>query len=263
MIRIGFIGVGNMARAIIKSLKKTGKFFIGGFDIAGDFNNVCKKLGIKKYKSNIELIQNSNVVFLSVKPQQINTVLNEIKDYLKNQMVISIAAGVTIKSIQKLLSKKIPVVRIMPNTPVLVGEGACGYAFSKQVSPALKKTAEKIIKSFCKICFAVKEKYIDVITSLSGSGPAYFFYITEAMIEAARQICFDEEKAKLLIAQTLTGAGRLLILSGEEPATLRQKVTSKGGTTEAAIKVFEKNRLKEIVKKAVYAAHKRAKELGK
>jgi len=263
MVKIGFIGVGNMAKAIIKGLKKTGVFFIGGFDITRDFNNTCKILKIKQYKSNVELIKNSDVVFLSVKPQQVNDVLREIKDTLKNQMVISIAAGVPIVKIQKLLSRKTPVVRIMPNTPVLVGEGACGYAFSKEVKAVQKKTAQKIIKSFCEICFQVKEKDIDTITSLSGSGPAYFFYIAEAMIEAAGQIGFDRKKAKMLVAQTLKGAGKLLIEAGEEPAMLRQKVTSKGGTTEAAINVFEKNKLKDIVKKAVLTAYKRAKELGK
>ncbi|MCX7698604.1 MAG: pyrroline-5-carboxylate reductase [Candidatus Goldbacteria bacterium] len=265
MIKIGFIGVGNMAKAIIKSLKNSSNnnFIIGGFDIDKNFKNICKNLKIKKYGSNSELVKNSDAIFLSIKPQQISDVLNEIRQVIKNQMLISIAAGVSIRKIQKLLRKKIPVIRVMPNTPVLVGEGACGYSFSKEVSTKQKKIAEKIIKSFCKIYFCVKEHDIDVITSLSGSGPAYFFYIIEAMIEQAKAFGFNETKAKMLAAQTLTGTGKLLLTTGEEPSILRQRVTSKGGTTEAALEIFEKNRLKEIIKKGISAAYKRAKELGR
>jgi|DewCreStandDraft_4_1066084.scaffolds.fasta_scaffold12520_2 pyrroline-5-carboxylate reductase len=264
MIKIGFIGVGNMATAIIKSLKLNSKEFkIAGFDIDKNFNNTCKKLKIIKCSSNIELTKISDVIFLSVKPQQINDVLSEIKCAIKNKMIISIAAGISIQKIKSLLSLKTPVVRIMPNTPVLVGEGVCGYSFSKEVKSKLKKISEKIIKSFCKICFQVKEDEIDIITSLSGSGPAYFFYIIEAMIEQAKLFGFNEKKAGILLAQTLIGAGKLLSITGEEPCMLRKKVTSKGGTTEAAISVFEKQKLKEIVKSAVLAAYKRAKELCK
>lgn len=264
MVKIGFIGVGNMAKAIIKSLKQNSfNFIIGGHDITKSFNNICKELKIKTYKSNIDLVNNSDVVFLSVKPQQVSEVLTEIKTFIKNKLIISIAAGISIKKIHNLLSKKIPVVRIMPNTPVLVGEGACGYAFSKEVTSKDKKTAEKIIKSFCKVFFQVKEKDIDIITSLSGSGPAYFFYITESILKQAKILGFDDKKAKMLIAQTLIGAGKLLIETDDPPLLLRQKVTSKGGTTEAAILVFEKNKLNDIVKKAVYSAYKRARELGK
>ncbi|MCX8093557.1 MAG: pyrroline-5-carboxylate reductase [Candidatus Goldbacteria bacterium] len=264
MIKIGFIGVGNMAKAIIQSLKNSSNnFIIGGFDINKNFKNTCKNLKIKQYSSNSELVKSSDTIFLSVKPQQVSDVLSEIKQVIKNQMLISIAAGVSIGKIQKLLGKKIPVIRVMPNTPVLVGEGACGYSFSKELNVRQKKIAEKIIKSFCKIYFCVKEADIDVITSLSGSGPAYFFYIIEAMIEQTKAFGFDETKAKMLIAQTLTGAGKLLLTTGEEPSILRQRVTSKGGTTEAALKIFEKNRLKEIIKKGISAAYKRAKELSR
>lgn len=264
MIKIGFIGLGNMAKAIIKNFKqKSFNFIIGGFDIAKSFNNICRELKIKIYKSNIDLVDNSDIIFLCVKPQHVSEVLTEIKSFIKNKLIISIAAGISIKRIHNLLSKKVPVVRIMPNTPVLVGEGACGYAFSNQVTVEFKKIAEKIINSFCKVSFQVPEKHIDTITSLSGSGPAYFFYITEAMIEQAKISGFDEKKAKILIAQTLIGAGKLLIKTDETPLVLRHKVTSKGGTTEAAINILEKNKLKEVIKNAVFAAYKRAKELGK
>lgn len=264
MIKIGFIGVGNMAGAIIKSLKQNSfNFIIGGYDIIKNFNIICKELKIKAYKSNIDLVNNSDVIFLSIKPQQVSEVLTEIKTFIKNKLIISIAAGISIKKIHTLLSKKVPVVRIMPNTPVLVGEGACGYAFSNEVKSKDKKIAEKIIKLFCKCFFQVKEKDIDIITSLSGSGPAYFFYITEAILKQVKLLGFDEKKARMLIAQTLIGAGKLLIETDEAPLLLRKKVTSKGGTTEEAILVFEKNRLNEIIKKAVYSAYKRAKELGK
>ncbi len=263
MIKIGFTGVGNMAKAIIKSLKKKNDFLIGGFDIDKNFNKTCKSLKIKKYKSNFELVKNSDIIFLSVKPQQVSDVLSEIRQVIKNKMLISIAAGVSIKKIQMMLLKNIPVVRVMPNTPVLVGEGACGYAFSKEVTIKYKKVAEKIIKSFCKIYFQVREKDINIITSLSGSGPAYFFYFIEAMIEQAKALGFNENKTRILLAQTLAGAGKLLLATGEKPLFLRQRVTSKGGTTEAAVAVFEKNKLKEIIKKAVFAAYRRAGQLGR
>jgi pyrroline-5-carboxylate reductase len=263
MVKVGFIGVGNMAKAIIKTMKKSDDFLISGFDIDKNFNNVSNELKIKKYKSNVELVRNNEVVFLSVKPHQVNDILSEIRDCLKNHMIISIAAGISIKKIQTILSKKIPVVRVMPNTPVMAGEGACGYVFSREVTPDMKKNAKNIIKSFCAVSFQVKEKDIDVITSLSGSGPAYFFYVAEAMIDAAKELGFNEKKAEKLIAQTMTGSGKLLLNQNEKPLILRRKVTSKGGTTEAAITVFEKNKLKEIIKDAVFSAYKKAKELGK
>jgi len=263
MIKVGFIGVGNMAKAIIKMLKKSDDFLISGFDIDKNFNNVSRELKIKKYKSNVELVRNNEVIFLSVKPQMVNDVLSEIREDLKDQMIISIAAGISIKKIQTILSKKVPVVRVMPNTPVMAGEGACGYAFSKEVTSYMRKTAEKIVKSFCEISFLVKEEDVDVITSLSGSGPAYFFYVAEAMLDAAKELGFNEKKAEKLIAQTMVGSGKLLLNQNEKPLILRRKVTSKGGTTEEAITVFEKNKLKKIIKDAVFSAYRKAKELGK
>jgi pyrroline-5-carboxylate reductase len=151
----------------------------------------------------------------------------------------------------------------MPNTPALVGEGACGYALSSTVTPAQEKQAAAILNTFCKVTFKLAEKEINSVTALSGSGPAYFFYFAEAMLKAAEALGFDRKKAKKLVAQTMIGAGKMIMESADEPAVLRARVTSKGGTTQKAIESMETNGLKDKIGSAVIAAKKRADELGK
>lgn len=265
MIKIGFIGTGNMASAMIKGLKNTKlKFDIAGFDINKKIlKKVKNEYNIKIKNSNTDVVEDSDIIVLAVKPQNMNEVLEEIKDKItKEKLIISIAAGITINFILDKINKKIPIVRVMPNTPALIGEGACAYCINKFVSKKWVKMTEQILSSFCKISIILPESKINAITALSGSGPAYFFFFLESMLNAASLLNINKKTALLLLSQTMIGAGKLLLKQNDAPEELREKVTSKGGTTERAISFMEKCKLKEIIKNAVLLAKKRADELS-
>jgi len=264
-IRIGFIGAGNMARAMIKGLCCCSLYSISASDPDKKIlSRICRDYRVKKIKTNSELALKADIIIIAVKPQVIEKALVPLKNVLaKKHLVVSIAAGVSIGKIQKLLGAGVPVVRVMPNTPALVGEGACGYAVSREVSAARAALAEKILRAFCRVAIRLPESKINTVTALSGSGPAYFFYFAEAMISAAKDAGLDAKTAGLLAAQTMTGSGKMIIETGEEPRLLRKRVTSKGGTTEAAIRFMEKKKTGRIIKAAVMKAKKRADALGR
>ncbi len=266
MIKAGFIGTGNMANAIIKGLKNSKlKFNITGFDKDKRvLNEVKRKYKIVIKKSNLEVVDSSDVIILAVKPQNVNEVLLEIKDRLTDEhLIISIAAGITINHIIKQTGKNIPIVRVMPNTPALIGEGVCAYCKNKFVTKKYENLAKKILDSFCKIVIYLSENKINTVTALSGSGPAYFFYFLEAMLDASSLLKIKKNIALLLLSQTMVGAGKMILEGKGTPEELRKKVTSKGGTTEKAINFFEKNRARDIIKNAILSAKKRADELNK
>ncbi len=266
-LKIGFIGAGNMAEAIIKALiisKQTAPKFI----IVCDINKKRLNTLSRKYKISIaagidEIIKRADIIMLAVKPMSANDVLLDMREKINSRkLIISIMTGISIGRIQTLLGKKIPVVRVMPNTPALLCEGACAYSESSEVKVGLGKTAVKILNTFCKICVKLPEKSLNIVTVLSGSGPAYFFYFAQAMLEYAKERDFDYETAVKLIGQTIVGAGKLILESKDNPEILRQKVASKGGTTERAINIMDDAGLNEIIKCALSAAEKRAVELG-
>jgi pyrroline-5-carboxylate reductase len=266
-IRIGFIGTGNMAQAIMKGVLGSGmkrRVSVCGFDTYTETAQKAKKAyKIKIMPDNASLIKNSDVVVMAVKPQNMEEVLSVSGGFFTGeQVIISIMAGVSIKKIQGFVPR-VPVVRVMPNMPALVGEGACGFSASKQVKPSALKLAKEILETFCKVTYMLPESQIDSVTALSGSGPAYFFYYAEAMMSAAVEMGFDKEKAKMLIAQTMIGSGRLIMESGDTPEQLRIKVTSKGGTTQKALETMDASDMKLTIANAVKAAKVRAQELGK
>ncbi len=265
---IGFIGAGNMAQAIIKGLVNSPlkkKLSVSAYDVNSKLlGAVCSKLKIKKASSNIEMAKKSGILFLAVKPQAVAEVLGTLKGVVtKNHLIISIAAGISISKIQLLLGVKCPVVRVMPNTPALVGEGAAGYSFSYGVSVKDKKISGEILSSFCKVMVGLPEEDINIVTAISGSGPAYVFYFAEAMLKAAAELGFDAVKAKELIIQTFIGSAKLMKDSKDTPELLRQKVTSKGGTTEKAISIMDAAGVLESIRIAVKSAKAKADELGK
>ena len=263
---IGFIGAGNMARAMVKGMCACSKLYrISASDVSKKALNImCRNSRVKKASSNGALVKKAGTIILAVKPQNIQQALLPLKGTItKKHLIVSIASGVTIKKIQEAVGMKIPVVRVMPNTPALVGEGACGYSASREVTAKDNKFAASLLRTFCRVVIKLPEKDINMVTALSGSGPAYFFYFAEAMADAAVSKGFSRAKASELIAQTLAGSGKLLIESGEKPESLRKKVTSKGGTTEAAIKTMNKMGIKNGIKQGVIAAKKRADRLGK
>lgn len=266
-LKIAFLGAGNMAEALVKGLLSAGlvnKEQITVSDIRKEridyFSNVLK---IQSVADNKKIIEDRDIIFISVKPQNIEEVLEEISKLVKaSQHVISIVAGITTKYIESKFKEKVPVIRAMPNTPALIGAGMTAICRGRFATDAQLELAKKIFNAVGKTV-VVEESLIDAITGLSGSGPAYVFAIIEALVEAGVEVGLSEEEALPLVTQTVFGAAKLLLETGESPAILREKVTSPGGTTAAGLKVFEQTDLRKIIKDAVKAAVARAKELSK
>jgi len=232
-------------------------------DISDDRRQYLKK----KYRvavtaNNKEALKGKDVIALAVKPQNIKEVLADLKGKLTdNQLILSIAAGVKISTISH-ATGHYKIVRSMPNTPAQIGLGMSGWTATKEVTVAQKKFARTILSAMGKEIYFDDEKYLDMVTAVSGSGPAYFYLFTESLIEGAVELGLKRQDAETLVLQTMLGVAHLVNQSAKTPAELRRDVTSKGGTTERAIEIFEKNDLPCIVAKAVQAAYRRAKELG-
>ncbi len=277
-INIGFIGAGNMAEAIIGAMLKTDSAkseIIFASDVSEDrIKFLEKKYQIKGTGSNAELFDQCSIIVLSVKPQQMRDVLNEIvtkKDFSikERKLVISIAAGITIQKLEDILYTQLdeasramlPIIRVMPNTPALVLSGMSGMASNENADEFDIATAENILKSMGDV-IVFDEASLDAVTAVSGSGPAYVFYFAESMIDAGIKLGLDPKDAVFLATRTFNGAVKLLEETGEAADVLRKKVTSPGGTTEAALKVMEEAQVKDSIIDAVFAAAKRSKELS-
>jgi pyrroline-5-carboxylate reductase len=268
MSKIGFIGAGNMAQAIISGIinakvYKPADIFIT--DIKTETaKRVCNKYKVVSAKDNPQLVRDVDIVVLSVKPQNMSFVLLQIKNSMwKDILIISIAAGITTKRIQNSLGN-VPIVRVMPNTPALIGQGAAGMFATKKAQAKLKD-AKRIFSAVGIVEVVKNEKLLDAVTAVSGSGPAYFFLMMEEMIKAGVKLGLKKETAEKLVLQTAKGAGLLAAESagkGVSPDVLRKNVTSPNGTTEAALKVFSKRNFEKIVDNALAAAAKRSRELS-
>jgi pyrroline-5-carboxylate reductase len=265
--RIGIIGCGNMGEALLAGLLKKNVFDKKNITVSEkqeerfDFlkNN---HTGINFVKDNKILVEDSSVIILAVKPQDMESLLQEISPSLTpSQLIISIVAGIKFSFIEKIIQKNIPVIRAMPNLPALIGEGISAYSLSQAISKENEEITEKILGSIGKV-IKMEEEKLDAVTALSGSGPAYVFYMLEAMIEAGIELGITKEEAKILSVQTIIGAGKM-VEKGEDPATLRKKVTSPKGTTEAAFEVLRDKKWKEILIEAIKKAEQRSKELSK
>jgi pyrroline-5-carboxylate reductase len=219
-------------------------------------------LKIKVSSDNEKAAKGTDVIILAVKPQNMATTLKEICTAVnKSKVVISIAAGITTKFIENSLTEGVRVVRVMPNTPALVGEGAAAVAKGSGAKANDVKLTREIFNAVG-ISVEIKERLMDAVTGLSGSGPAYFFLIIEAMIEAGLKTGLSRNLAKQLAAQTMLGAARLCLESDKEPAQLREMVTSPNGTTFAGLKVMEEKNIRAIIVAAIEAATKRSRELA-
>ncbi|MDD4879206.1 MAG: pyrroline-5-carboxylate reductase [Candidatus Omnitrophica bacterium] len=265
--KIGVIGLGNMGGAIINGLISSGAVKRAGI-IGFDDDTAKRVVAVKKYgilatRSMLETVAHSDIVIFAVKPQNIGEVLREVSFYGKGRLYISIAAGINTRRIEDALARirRPRVIRVMPNTPALIGEGISAICKGRYAAARDMKAADEIFSSVGETV-NLNERYFDLVTAVSGSGPAYFFYLKEALIETAVSLGMDRATAKKLVSKTALGAAQLLIETGHEPGILRQRVTSKGGTTEQAIKVFDRAGVKKIVKKAVTAAVRRSKELS-
>lgn len=257
---IVFIGAGNMAEALIRGLiaAKTGRII--ATDVRAErLEQLHRAYNIEISAENATAAAKADIIVLAVKPQQMSAVLKGLK--ICGQLVVSIAAGVTTARIERELGGEPRVVRTMPNTPALVGAGAAAICKGRFASDADLDTAETILKAVG-IVVRTDEQHLDAVTALSGSGPAYIFYMAEAMIAAGIEAGLPAEVAKRLVVQTVFGAGALLAVSGESPEELRKKVTSPGGTTEAALKVKIERGFAKIVADAMHAAARRSRELS-
>ncbi len=259
--KIGFIGAGNMAFALIKAIKKAKlASSITVSDINKERLNFVKaQAKITTTRGNKEVLKSSDIIFLAVKPQVIDSVLNEIKD--TNKLIISIAAGVKLKHLENKL-KKARVVRVMPNTPCLVGEMAAGFAVGKKCKDNDIKIVEELLNSAGK-AFYLKEELLDAVTGLSGSGPAFVARLIEAFVEAGKKQGLNKDIATELALQTFKGTAKLLQESGMTPEELIKIVSSPGGTTVAGREILESSNYKDIIIKTIEKATKRSKELGK
>jgi pyrroline-5-carboxylate reductase len=261
---IGVIGAGVMGEALIAALIRSGvspseiSFAEKRDDRA---NELAERYSI--IHQDLETVaQNSTVLLLVVKPQDMQTTLAALSAHLSDDcLVISFAAGKTIASIAAGLGKSNPIVRVMPNTPALIGKGASGYSLGAGVTSAQRSFVSEFLAATGK-AIEVPEALQDSVTATSGSGPAYFFAFVEAMVEGAVALGLSQQDATLLTIQTIVGAAALLDQSGDSPTTLREKVTSPNGTTAAALASFGGSGLKDIVAKAMAAAAKRSQELA-
>ncbi|MEW5949510.1 MAG: pyrroline-5-carboxylate reductase [Thermodesulfobacteriota bacterium] len=263
--KIGFIGGGKMGEALLKGLLKA-KEVKSEQVCAFDASAVClehlkEAYGINICRSNQELAAQSDVIVLAVKPQVMGAVLDEIKSGVTaKHLVISIAAGIPLPYLESRLPEKSRVIRVMPNTPALIGEGAAAMAKGKYAGVRDLQVAEQVFSAVGRTVI-VEEKYLDAVTGLSGSGPAYVFAIMEAFIDAGVRMGLSREVARALTLQTVLGSVKLAMESGEHLGCLKDMVTSPGGTTIAGLHVMARAGLNGILMDAVEAATRRSQEL--
>ncbi len=264
--KIGVIGAGNMGRALVLGMQRSGAVATSDL-MASDVDANQRKIlsdaaNIKTVEKNDGLVQASDVIILAVKPNVMNEVLGEIRKLVKpNQLVLSIAAGIPLAQLEKHLDKH-AVVRVMPNTPALVGKGMAALCAGKRATPEHMALARAILECVGE-AVEVPEAWMDAVTATSGSGPAYVFYFIEALTAGAVALGIEAKTAQKLVIETFSGSLELLKNSGESPEALRKRVTSPGGTTEAAVKYLNDHQTKKILAGALEAAAKRGKELSK
>ncbi|KLU22675.1 pyrroline-5-carboxylate reductase [Caballeronia mineralivorans PML1(12)] len=264
-MKIAFIGGGNMASALIGGLIKRG---VAAADLyvvdSGEEarQRTEKQFGVATGTSIDSKLAGYDAILLAVKPQVLKDVATALQPVLSKQLVISIAAGIRAADLSRWLGGYMQIVRTMPNTPALIGMGVTGLAALPGVDDAGKALASKVLEAVGETVWFDDEAKIDAVTAISGSGPAYVFYFIEAMQEAARQLGMDEEQGRALAVATFTGAAQLAAQSGEPASVLRERVTSKGGTTAAALASFDSQGVKDAIVRGALAADARAKEMG-
>ena len=264
--KIVFIGAGNMAEALVSGLVKKGLCNAAQITVTDvrpeRLSYFERKYGVKGCGSNTEAVQAARVVVLAVKPQVMSEVVKGFASAVPaDALIVSIAAGVTTGKIDGMLGGKSRVVRAMPNMPAMVGAGASGISAGRNATEQDLEAAEQILGAVG-IVVRVRESDLDAVTALSGSGPGYLAYLVEAMLQAAQKLGLDARTARQLVLATFEGTTRALSETGLEPAELRERVTSKGGTTFAALESLRKDQVGEKLVEAVMAAQRRSRELS-
>jgi pyrroline-5-carboxylate reductase len=266
IFKIAFIGGGNMGQAMAAAVIKNHLAEPQDVSISdvsqARLDTLKQELGVFTSSNNLEVAGRGEVVVLSVKPQTLSGVMAELSGKLNPKtLVFSIIAGKKMGTLVEGLKHQ-AVVRAMPNTPAQIGKGVTVWTATRDVMPEQRINAEAIVSVMGRGIYTCYESYLDLATAVSGSGPAYVFLFMEALMAAAKEIGMPEEMAKTLVFQTVLGSAEYARASGKDLAELRRNVTSPGGTTAEALKVFEEGRFDDLIKKAVAAAYRRAQELG-
>lgn len=270
--KISFIGGGNMAQSLISGLIGRG-INPSSITVADPSEDIRSQLKQKKINAvdptaNTETdnsqvaVKGANVVVLAVKPQVMRQVVSDFADVLDRQLVISVAAGLSTESLSKMLGGYKNIVRAMPNTPAMIQKGATGLYATDNITEADKTLATSVMSASGLVSWVEQESQLHAVTAVSGSAPAYFFYMLEAMIDAAVEQGLDRKQAAALAMQTALGSAQMAIASEEAPAELRRKVTSPNGTTQAAIESLQQDNFAEVMKKAMQACYTRSEEIS-
>ena len=265
-LTIGFLGAGKMGTALAKGFIQAGLVtpaqIIASDPVEGARDAFAKEVGAKIAESNAEVAKFASVLLLAVKPDNVAGVLAEIKgDFMDKHLLISIAAGVPIAKLEAGLDAKARVIRVMPNTPALLGASATAYASGKSALPEDSALAQKLF-SAVGIAFSVKESLLDAVTGLSGSGPAYVYLMIEGLSDGGVASGLPREIATKLAAQTVLGSARMVLETGMHPGALKDMVTSPGGTTIEGLHELEKGKVRGALMNAVRAATEKSKKLG-
>lgn len=265
-LRWGFIGAGKMATALIRGMLRAGttspEFVCASDPIAAARASLASESGATAFDTNEEVVRHSDVLVLAVKPQSMSTVLEEIRGSVTSEhLIISIAAGVSLATITTGLGAERRLARVMPNTPALVGEGASGYCLGPQTLASDELVVRACMESVGR-AFAVPEPLIDAVTALSGSGPAFVYVMIEALSDGGVRVGLPREVATALAAQTVLGSARMVLETGLHTGTLKDQVTSPGGTTIAGLHALERGGVRAALIDAVEAANRRAAELA-
>ena len=267
-MKLGFIGAGNMARAIIGGLVKQGmsaQSIYASDPNKDNLQSLQAQFGIHICSDNDSIIEQADAVVLAVKPQVLKQVVTPLAAQVQQQksLIISIAAGLESHSISQWLGGNIAIVRCMPNTPALVQTGASGLFANSLVTPTQRKFSEQLFNAIGVSIWVEQEQLLHAVTAVSGSGPAYYFMFMQAMQEAAQKQGLSKQAAALLTQQTALGAAKMIIQTGEDAAQLRKNVTSPGGTTEQAVLSFQQHDLLQIVDDAMQACADKSVDLAK
>ena len=261
--RIAVLGSGHMGRALAVGIARNPQ--LDASIIVSDHNQEqltgYTSQNVRTTTNNEHAISESDIVILAVKPQVIKSVVTTHADAINGRMVVSIAAGVPLSSLEDWLPESTPIVHCMPNLAVSLGEGITGMYANRHVTESHKTIVQTIFKSLGEAVWMSDDSHIDIVTAVSGTGLAYFFYLMDAIIHAAKELGMDEKNAQQFATRTALGAARIAVNSNDDPATLRDQVASPGGTTERALSVLDKNRVRESIIDAVRAAFARSAEL--
>lgn len=268
-LKIGFLGAGKMATALAKGFVKAGlarpEHLLASDPLEGARQGFAKEVGARATSSNAEVLEFSRVLFLAVKPDQVKDVVGEVRErFSERHLLVSIAAGVPISKLEDGLKREhqqTRIVRVMPNTPALVGESASAYALGKGAKAEDGELVQRLL-SAVGVAFEVKESLLDAVTGLSGSGPAYVFMMIEGLSDGGVAAGLPREVATRLAAQTVLGSAKMLLETGLHPGALKDMVTSPGGTTIEGLHELEKAGLRGALMSAVRAATEKSRKLG-